>query len=265
MFDSHTHLNIDPLYQTSQEVYDQASQAGVEHFLIPGVNQDSSLKGIELSNKLAGVSCAIGYHPDQAEQLLTTQSTQDIYHWLQQTAQESKESGVVALGETGLDYYRLPDDKLARKHQITAQKKLFKLHIKVALELDLPVIVHVRDAQADALSLLEKYRPKAVLHCFSGNLDYLNRSLELGCYISFAGNITFANGKDLLELSKHVPADRLFCETDSPFLNPDRGKWPNTPEKVVQVYQALAQSRDMSLEDLKAQISSNRQEFFGLE
>lgn len=254
MIDTHVHLNLEPLFDDYMNYYNQAQSAGVTQLIVPGVNQETSLRSITLAQTLDGVWAGVGYHPDEAEQLLTTQSTQQIYHWLQTTAASDR---VVALGETGLDYYRLADEPLTQKHQKAAQKKLFKLHIKVALELNKPLLVHVRQAQEDALALLSQYQPKAVLHCFSGDADYLAECLKLGCYVSFAGNVTFANAGALVDRLRQVPLDRLLLETDAPFLNPNRGQWPNTPAHVAQIYQTVAQLLQINIDQLEQAVETN--------
>jgi TatD DNase family protein len=123
----------------------------------------------------------------------------------------------------------------------------------------------VRDAHQDALEILQKYTPKAVLHCFSGDESYLKAALDLGCYISFAGNLTFANAKPLRESLKLVPQSRLLFETDAPFLNPQRGQWPNTPANVVQVYKLAASMLGVSVDQLGQQVVANSQRLFNIE
>lgn len=261
MLDSHAHLNLDPLVDDYQSYIKLSLESGVDRILIPGVNFKSSLKAIEIAIKYSHINAAIGLHPHEAEQVLSTKSTQDILRWLIETGSNPQ---VVAIGECGLDYFRLPEDPLEQKHAKAAQKKLFKLHIKTSLELNKPLLIHVREAQTDALELLETYKPRAVLHCFSGDKAYLTKALALGCYISFAGNITFAKANDLQGLIKLVPLDRLLLETDAPFLNPNRGQWPNTPTHIKKTYEFVANYVGIPENQLSIQIEKNYQKFLNL-
>ena len=262
MIDTHSHLNLDPLVENNKQQHQTAKKSGVEKIVVPGVNYQSSEKAVEIAGELEGVFAAIGLHPHEAEHLLTTQKTQDIYHWLVEWGSKQK---VVAVGECGLDYFRLPKDSLQSKHIKAFQKKLFKLHIKASREVGKPLLVHVRDAQEDAIELLENYSPlpkitdqtRFVLHCFSGDKKYLNRALKIGGYISFAGNVTFKNAKELVEVLRVVPIDRLLLETDAPFLNPNRGSWPNTSANIIKTYQYVAETLDLTIDNLVKQIENN--------
>lgn len=270
MIDTHCHLNLDPLVKDYLSYFEQAKEIGVSQVIIPGVNVESSQKAVELARDLEGLFPAIGLHPEEAEQALTTQKSQEIYNWLVEWGSKSE---VVAIGECGLDYFRLPDDPLQAKHIKAFQKKLFKLHIKAALEVDKPLLIHVRDvdesfdshgAHYQVMELLEKHQPKAVLHCFSGDQTYLKKALDLGLYISFAGNLTFKNAPHLGEIVTKVPKERLLLETDAPYLNPDRGQWPNTPAQVAKTYEYASQLLNISQEDLSTQVHQNSQSFFGI-
>jgi len=268
MIDTHGHLNLDPLVKDYQEIFAAAQKAGVNQVIIPGVNFESSEKAVQIANEIDQTYPAIGLHPHEAEQVLTTKKSQDIFNWL---IEWGSKPTVVAIGECGLDYFRLPDDPLQAKHIKAFQKKLFKLHIKAALQLDKPLIIHIRDvaetleangAHKDAIDLLEKHRPKGVLHCFSGDQTYLSRALELGMYISFAGNVTFSNAGELRHALQKVSQDRLLVETDAPFLNPNRGDWPNTPANIAKTYQVVAEELSISLADLIKQVKINTQSLF---
>lgn len=264
MIDSHCHLNLDPLSQEVNQHINQAQQSGVDQILIPGVSLETSQLGIKLAQKHQSLWTAVGIHPESSH-ILTQISHQQLQTELTQLTQKSDR--VVALGEIGLDYYRLPDNPLDAKHVRAAQKKLLRLQLHLACQLQLPVILHVRRAQNDLLAILEKYYqdlPGFVLHCVSGSVEYLNQALAWGGYVSFAGNLTFKNAPELVSLAKAAPVDKILVETDSPFLHPNRGEWPNTPSQVKAVYQKLVEIKQVELDQLDNRISKNFQQLFQL-
>lgn len=259
MIDSHTHLNLDPLLADWQSYYSQALAKGVSQMLVVGVTKDSSLEAIKQAEGHQGIYASVGLHPEEAANLIHHHSTQELLSWLCQTASQPK---VIALGETGLDYYRISPESQVAKQERKSQRKLFKLHLRAAKDLDKPVVIHMREAQAEMLELLTEYRPKAVLHCYSGDADYLKECLKLGMMVSFAGNVTFSNAVDLQEQLKLVPLDRLLLETDAPYLNPQRGHWPNSPAQVALTYEFVAKHLGVELSKLESQLAHNFTEFF---
>lgn len=262
MIDTHCHLNLDPLNQDVSGHLKHAKDAGVTDLIIPGVNRQSSQAAIDLASKHDHLYAAIGLHPHEADQVLTDGTDLDaLTDWLIKQAKSNPK--VVAIGECGLDYYRLEDGK-QRKHSIAAQKKLFRLHLHAARQAKVPVSVHVRDAQTDALNILSRAKVRGVLHCFSGDQDYLQAALDLGLYISFAGNVTFKGSKDLQHLLILVPKDRLLLETDAPFLNPHRGHWPNTPSNISLTYAFVADLLHMDQTKLSDLVHQNARELFRL-
>jgi TatD DNase family protein len=171
-----------------------------------------------------------------------------------------KEERVVAVGETGLDFYRdwAPVD---------AQRRSFLEHIELAHEYNRALIIHTRDSVDAALEMLRAAGPpkRLVFHCWSGDLPQLNDAVEEGAYISFAGNVSFKNADDLRSVAREVPLDKILVETDSPFLAPvpHRGK-PNEPAYVADVGAALAATLDLAVEDLATRTTSNARALFGL-
>lgn len=269
MIDTHCHLNLDPLVKDFRAHFHAAKTAGINQIIVPGVNRVSSQIAVQIASQFKDVSAAVGLHPDEAETVMTTQTTQEIYDWLMAWGQKPE---VLAIGESGLDYFRLPDDSLQTKHLKSFQKKLFKLHLKVATQVNKPILIHIRDestnaavagpAHQDAIQLLARNPVKGVLHCFSGDTKYLHQAVDLGLYISFAGNVTFKNADGLRQLLHQVPIDRLLLETDAPFLNPNRGQWPNTPAQITKTYQVVANELDLSVSQLADQIQHNYQLLF---
>lgn len=261
LIDSHTHLNMPPLVDSWREYWDKAQTAGVGQLIVPGIDLASSRKAVEIAESDEGIFAAIGIHPDEASATLNQQSALELKNQIKTLAQNPK---VVALGECGLDYYHLegsPEDKQLTK---LFQQQLFQLHLELGQELNLPLTIHIREAHTDTLDLIEEYNASGVLHCFSGNREQLERALELGLFISFAGNLTFKNARELQELLPLVPLNRLLLETDAPYLNPERGQFPNHPAQVRRVYESVARQLGLSIEDLALQVEENAGRLFQL-
>ncbi len=264
MLDTHCHLNLEPLVDDWQSHLQQAISQDITTFIIPSVDLPSSQTAIDIATESDHCYAAIGIHPHEAASP-SHQDLQKIKHDLIFFAKNKK---VVAIGETGLDYFRLDEEN---KHQnIQSQHQLFSLHLKLAQTLNLPTIIHVRDnpdqatAHQDALNLIKQTPTQAILHCFSGDQEYLRQALDLNLYISFAGNLTFKNAQDLQHLITQVPLNRLLLETDAPYLNPNRGQWPNTPSNITQTYQFTAQLLNLSVKELSHQIHQNTKTLFGI-
>lgn len=236
IFDTHGHYNLEPLASDWQKYWAAAQNAGIKQSLIVGASLHSSRRAVEIAQKTSGgLWSAIGLHPsyflanDENDPQWHPQPDADlvaITELARKTAKE-KNSRLRAIGETGLEYFRLTnraDFEQIRQTQI----KLFNQQIELANELKLPLTIHNRDAGDgqtfnDILNILRTNPPQNgfILHCFAGTREYLKSGLKLGAYISFAGNITFKNAGELRELIKIVPADRLLIETDAPFLSPE--------------------------------------------
>lgn len=209
----------------------------------------------ELAVQLAAdprVYAAVGIHPNSADQMDPAAG--------ERLAELLGSERVVAVGETGLDFYRdrAPAD---------LQRRAFAAHIALAKEHDKALVIHTRDSIDQAIQLLIKEHPpeRLVFHCWSGDALQLRRALELGAYISFAGNVSFNSAQDLRDRAAQVPADRLLLETDSPFLTPApyRGD-PNEPANVVHVGAAVARARDQDPAEVAELTTANARRFFGL-
>lgn len=248
--DTHAHLYYPEIIENIDEILNRAKDSGIERIIVPAVDLDSSKKIIELSEKYDMIYAALGVHPgdvskneisvlDEIEKMLTHEK-------------------VVAVGETGLDYYW-------DTANIEIQKEFFKKQIELASAYDLPVVIHTRESTDDAISIIEFYSNekrhiniKGQFHCFSGNENELSRILSLkNFYISFCGNITYKNS-DYSEIVKNTPSERLLSETDSPFLPPVpyRGK-KNEPSYMIHTLRKIAELKSMELSDLNKFISEN--------
>jgi TatD DNase family protein len=229
MIDTHAHLDMLPeeLFKATIEcLVNKSCPEGVEIPLVAvitvGCDKEEISKALSIANRYEGyIWCAIGYHPYEADKV----SEEDLKQ-LKELAKEN-EGTVVAIGECGLDYYR----NYASKEN---QWKIFEAQLEIAKELDLPVVIHSRDADEDTVAILKNSGiEKGVIHCFTGTEVLLKGALDIGFYISLSGIVTYKNAKDLQELTKKIPLDRLLVETDSPYLAPvpKRGK-KNMPPYV---------------------------------
>ncbi len=248
-FDTHTHLDDARFDADRDHVIQALKEQGVSLALNIGADLESSYQSVELSEQYDFIYAAVGVHPHDA----STMSEQTI-DALKELAKHKK---VVAIGEIGLDYYY---DNSPRKQQ----KQWFLRQIELAKELELPYIVHDRDAHADTLAIIrEAGYYNGVMHCYSGSSEMAKELVKMGFYISFAGPLTFKNGKKAREAARKVPLDRLFIETDSPYLSPEphRGE-RNDSSKVRFVNRELAAIFEMSEEEMAKITLENGKRFF---
>ncbi|MTV48440.1 YchF/TatD family DNA exonuclease [Heliobacillus mobilis] len=245
LFDTHAHMDDKSFRDDREEVFAQAREAGVELIVNVGYDIPSSERSIALADQYPFIYAAVGIHPHDAEGVTT-----ETYEQLRAMAAQRK---VVAIGEIGLDYYR---DLSPRP----VQQEVFVRQLHLARELGKPVIIHDRDAHGDVMDTLrcEAQGLEGVLHCFSGSWEMAKFCLDLGFYISLAGPVTYTNARQLLDIAKKVPADRLLVETDSPYLSPHplRGK-RNHSGNVALVAQKVAQLREEDPEELAEQMLRN--------
>ena len=246
--DSHCHLDCLDLSNFDNKLgnlINHTRNAGVEHILCVSINLDSYPGMLELVRDYPDISVSAGLHPlsDQYESF-----TADL---LTEMASDSK---VVAIGETGLDYYYHKDSR-------QTQQQHFRAHIQVARQLDKPLIVHTRDAGADTLDILRQENAQqcgGVIHCFTETREFAEQALDMGFMISFSGIVTFSNAARLREVAKIIPDEQLLIETDSPYLAPVpyRGK-QNQPDYVQYVAAKLAEVRNTSIEHIAEITSKN--------
>lgn len=284
LIDTHCHLNFQAFENDLDDVVQRAKSEGVEKIIIPGAKIDSSEKALEIACKYDSCYTAIGIHPHHISDYYDTAQ----YHSENKKIKEAlldlaKQKKVVAIGECGLDYYEY-QKTVHRENIITPQtkeqqKELLKIHLEVASELDLPVILHCREAFVDMLPIVEEYlrppsrRPsghlegvlKGVFHCFGGSESDLEKVLGMGFYVGFDGNITFNNAQNLKNLVKNTPFEKILLETDSPYLTPElfRGK-RNEPKNVKIVGEEIAVIKGISLEEVETVTTNNAITLFSI-
>ena len=245
--DSHCHLNYKGLVEQQAEILKRARESGVSAMLNISTREREWDEVIGLAEQEKDVWASVGIHPHEADQHVGMDCAKLVA--------KSAHPRVVAIGETGLDYYY---DKSDRAQQCTG----FREHIKASRETGLPIIIHTRDAEADTATILtEEMREgpfTGVIHCFTASAEFARIALDLGMYISLSGIVTFKNAKDLQDVAKWLPADRLLVETDAPFLAPipHRGR-TGEPAFVADTARFVAQLRDVALDSLAQQTSDN--------
>lgn len=261
-YDTHAHLDYPDFAADFHQMIERASAAGIVKIISIGTDLDSSRRAIGLAEKFPGVYAVAGWHPSDA-----LHAPEDIRGALRELAQHPK---VVALGETGLDYHRLPgqkpegsaadDDEYKKK-----QAALFRQHLEVAAELKLNCVIHQRDSLEDTLAQLEPFadRVRGVFHCFANDAETMRRIVAMNSLVSFTGIATFKNGENVRETIAATPLDRLMLETDSPYLAPVpyRGKRCE-PAYVKEISEVVAQVKQCSLEQLSAATCETAQKFF---
>jgi len=250
--DTHCHLDFSEYLSDRKEVLALARTGGVEAIINVGTNLSSSRWSADFAEEEEGIYAAVGIHPSEAHKVSYTDFSE-----IEKLCSRKK---VVAMGETGLDYYRAPETK-------RVQKELFSRHVKYARDYEIPLIVHQRDAQDEVLEILDRDGPvrKVIFHCFSGDPVLLSVCRERRWYLSFTGIITFPNARDLRKSVEEAPLDLICAETDAPFLAPIpyRGK-RNEPLYVKYVVQKIASIKSLSEKEVAEKIRLNSLHFFSL-
>ncbi len=244
-----THAHLDACAEPADVVVARARAAGVERIVSVGSGLESCRETLAIAGREEGVFAALGIHPHQA--------ADEAAGRLDELRELLGHERAVAVGETGLDFYRdyAPHDR---------QRELFERQLELAAELGKAVVVHTRAASNETAEALEGFQGTVVLHCFSAP-ELLPVALERGYYVSFAGNLTYPSAEDLREAARRVPGDRLLVETDSPYLSPQprRGR-PNEPANVVHTAAALAEARGEDADELTARLDANATAAFSL-
>ncbi|MDO4637634.1 MAG: TatD family hydrolase [Lautropia sp.] len=251
--DSHCHLDFSELHTRLPDILANMQAAGVEHALCISVTLETWPQVMAIVREHPGcLSASVGVHPDYLDAAEPT---------VAQLVQAAMQPEVVGIGETGLDYYRIPGEEL------DWQRERFRVHIRAARQVGKPLIIHTRSAAQDTLRVLREEGAESVggvMHCFTEDWEIARQALDLGFYISLSGIVSFKNAGTVHEVARRVPADRLLIETDSPFLAPVpyRGK-PNEPAWVVHVAEAVAKLRQISVEAVGQMTTENYDRLFG--
>ena len=249
--DSHAHIILEPFDLDRENVVQEAFSNKITHIVQSCDNLEEIEKNLILTKKHKNIYSSVGIHPHEAK-LWNSMSKNTIIKY-------TKEEKVIAIGETGLDFYYNYSSK-------DAQLATFKEQIKIAKEVSLPLIIHCRDAFKEAIEILKEEKAEnGVFHCYTGNLENAREALELGFYISFSGILTFKTADELRLVAKEVPLKRTLIETDCPFLTPipHRGK-RNEPKYVTYVAEELAKIHNVSVEEIGGTTSENTKKLFGL-
>lgn len=250
MIDTHFHLNDDRYNDLDKnQIIKQANDAGIEIMLNVCADPKEMEVVIEQANKYNNVYASVGVHPHYANDV-----NEELINKMEKLAKDKK---VIAIGECGLDYFY--DERCSNQVQHDA----FIMHLELAKKLNLPVIIHSRDAHDDTLAILKNYPTVTkIMHCYSYSRELMNEFVKLGCYISFAGPVTFKNATSLKEAATNCPLDRLLCETDAPWLtpNPHRGQL-NYPEYVKFVYDEISLLKGI---DIKQVVRENFKRIFNI-
>jgi len=254
LIDTHSHLTFDPLFADIDNVLQRSRAAGITSWITVGTDHDHNKKAVELASRFDNLYAAVGIHPHYAKSI-TAQSIAA----LKQIAQHEK---VVAIGETGLDFHY-------NFSAHTDQQRLFVEHLNVARELNLPVIIHCREAFDETIDVLNRYGAslrKIVFHCFSGSPPQAKIVLNNGWYISFTGVVTFKNASIAKEAAELVPLDRLMIETDCPYISPEpmRKQKINEPALLIHTANFIAELKKMDFDSFASAINSTTKSFFGL-
>lgn len=251
LIDTHAHLDFPQYSKDLELVLERAHTAGVKAVLNAGADEKSSERSIRLSEKYPYISSSVGIHPHGAARVKSG--------WIQRLEKIAAGKTVLAVGETGLDFYR---DLSPRD----IQELVFREHIGLACRVKKPLIIHTREAHQATLKVLKEEElpsPAGVMHCFSGSREQVERYLDLGFYISFAGPLTYPRSHELREALKAVPSNRLLLETDAPYLPPQayRSK-RNEPAYISLIYERAALELGISLEVLAEQVYLNALRLF---
>ncbi len=248
IIDSHAHYDDSSFDADREDILRELFSGEICKIVNIGCSVKSSYSSVKLAEEYGGIYAAVGLHPDAADEI-------DRIEEIRRLCGNKK---AVAVGEIGLDYHY-------EEHSRDIQKKAFEEQLKLAAELDMPVVIHSRDAWEDTMELLRKYRPKGVMHCFSGSAETAREIVGMGMYVGFTGVVTFKNAKKALKALEAVPADRLLAETDCPYMapEPNRGK-RNYSGYLPYTIAAMAAVKGVSPEEMAEITSENAERLFGI-
>ena len=257
LIDTHAHLDYSDFDDDRAQILSRAAERGVTEIISIGTRIDSCTRAVELAENFPNVWATVGIHPTDAEE-----APEDVIARLRALAQSRR---VVALGEIGLDYHHLPENRAEVEPNKARQAELFRKQLELAEELGLNAVIHQRDSWDDTLKILEPFtgRVRGVFHCFGGTLEQAREVIALGHLVSFTGIVTFKNARQVQATAQDVPFDQFMVETDCPYLAPvpDRGKRCE-PAHTRKVAEKIAELRGVSLQDLALRTTLSAQEFF---
>ncbi len=254
--DSHCHLDkidLDPFQNDFSQMLEAAHDADVSQFLCVCIDTEHFQDVLKPAQTYSNIHCSVGVHPTHKESYAPS---------VDELIELAQHQEVIAIGETGLDYFRCEDDDMTWQHD------LFRNHIRAAIATQKPLIIHTRSAKEDTIRILKEENADqvgGVMHCFAEDWDTAQKSLDLNFYISFSGIVSFNSAKELQEVAKRVPEDKFLIETDSPWLAPvpKRGK-PNQPAYVKYVAEKMAELRDCSYEHIGRVSTQNFNRLFNI-
>lgn len=247
--DSHCHLSKE-YYDSLDEIVNKAKEKNVNTLIISGCDKNGILEGLDIINKYDNIYMTIGFHPSEAN--LTTE--EDLI-WLENLIKENDK--IIAVGEIGLDYYWVKDNK-------ELQRDLFRRQLDIATRLNLPVVIHSREATQESYDILKEYNLKGIIHCYSGSLEMAKEYIKLGYKIGIGGVVTFKN-TNLVDVVKEIDLKDITLETDSPYLAPTpyRGK-QNSPEYIPLIAEKIAEIKEITKEEVGEITTKNVKELFNI-
>ena len=250
IFDTHAHYLAEDFGDELIPLLEKMPELGVERIMAVGYSLESSREELELARRFPYIVSAAGIHPENCADLPSD--------WLSQLEEMLGFPEVKALGEIGLDYHYEGFDK-------ALQAEVFEQQLILAQKLDIPVIIHSRDACEDTMTLLRKYRPRGVVHCFSGSAETAREVVKLGMYVGFTGVLTFKNSKKAWAACEAVPPDRLLLETDSPYMAPVPHRGEKSHSGMIKYTSArMAELKGVSAEDMIEIARENGERLFGI-
>jgi len=265
MLDSHCHMQFHKFEKDADSVIKEAFKNGLTHLVNTGTSIESSRQAVEIAQKYENAFAIVGIHPHHADKTDAKFEGEPGDDWLEQLEKLAKHPKVIGIGEIGLDYFSYKSNGVVEKK---LQEDAFRKQIELSIKLGLPLQIHNRLAWDDTLSVLKDYKselknPPGMFHCFSGNIHFTKKVLDMGFYVGFDGNITYGGippkeTTALVDLVKYVPTDRILTETDSPFLSPAplRGQ-RNTPSNIKLILDFIAKEKGVNYNTLEAQIERN--------
>lgn len=264
LFDTHSHYNDEKFDVDREEILNEVYKSGVTNLICAGYSLEASKKAVEIAKTYKYIYATVGISPNDipgvepVEEINTLNFENKLEEQLNQIEKLLAQPKVVAIGEIGLDYYWNKENKLN-------QQIAFIKQIELANKLELPIVIHTRDAIFDTIEILKQHTPikKGVFHCCPQNIDLIREGLKLGFYISFAGPITFKNSKNAEQIINSVPLDKILMETDSPYLAPEpiRGT-RNDSRNLKFITQKIANAKKMSVEEIEQITYQNAKEIF---